>query len=80
MSDFVEFMQQSIGDAMVDEMGKGLARLDWLVSDFVATIQQNICDAIMNEMNNDDVGLIDWFLIVWRSCSKASAIAMANHR
>ncbi len=39
-------MQQSISDAMMDEMSKGLARLDWWISEFVVIIQQSICDAV----------------------------------
>ncbi len=54
--------------------GQGLARLDWLISDCVMILQQSICDAMMNEMGKDDVGLIDGFLIVLWSCSKASAM------
>jgi hypothetical protein len=52
-------MQQSICDAMMDEMGKGLARLERLISDFVEIMQQSICDAMMDEMGKDCVDLID---------------------
>ncbi len=42
-------MQQSICDAIMDEMGK----VFWLISDFVEFIQQSICDAMIDKMGED---------------------------
>jgi hypothetical protein len=51
ITDFVEIMQQSICDAMVDEMGKvSVCLIDWLISDFCGDHAESICDAMMNEM------------------------------
>ncbi len=54
ISDFVEFMPQSICDAMI-------RRFDWWIFDCVVIMQQSICDAMMDEMGKDNVG-VDWLI------------------
>jgi hypothetical protein len=49
ISDCVDTMQQSICDAVMDEMGKDC----WLIPDCVEIMQQSICDAMVDEMGKD---------------------------
>jgi hypothetical protein len=50
-------MQQSICDAMMDEMGKDVVGLIGLF--LILIMQQNIGDTMMDEMGEDDVCLVD---------------------